>query len=162
MSPSNRTSGALAAPSPARHRSTVSFCGRCGELSAKGFRVCGRCGQGLMLTCEGGAEPPIPGTPFLVVGADLVVGAVSKAAETPLGSKEGKLVGADLGDLLTSPLGDEVLLRHVEQAAGRPRAPVAVPVRAPGADGLLAARVGTCGPPRGALLVLEPSSFGRR
>jgi hypothetical protein len=36
------------------------------------------------------------------------------------------------------------------------------PGPAAGAVGTLAARVATCGPPRAALLTVEPSEFGRR
>ena len=51
-------------------------------------------------------------------------------------------------------------------AAQRPCDPVVLPLRLlePAADsvGTMAARIATCGPPRAALLTVEPSEFGRR
>jgi hypothetical protein len=51
-------------------------------------------------------------------------------------------------------------------AAQRPCDPVVIPLRliTPTTEsvGTMAARIATCGPPRAALLTVEPSEFGRR
>jgi hypothetical protein len=54
----------------------------------------------------------------------------------------------------------------VLRAAQRASAPVVLPVRLTSDDpnrvGTMAARVASCGPPRAALVTVEPSEFGRR
>jgi len=95
------------------------------------------------------------------------VSAVSKAGERYFG-KEKTLIGAELLHLVTCPLGDDQLARKASVAAQRPCDATVMPVRLvnPGPDaaslGTLAARIATCGPPRAALLTVEPSDFGRR
>jgi hypothetical protein len=92
---------------------------------------------------------------------------VSEAAERFFG-REKSLIGSGLLDLLTSPLGDDQLARKATVAAQRPSDPTVMPVRLLrpaddiGAVGTMAARIATCGPPRAALLTVEPSEFGRR
>jgi hypothetical protein len=75
-------------------------------------------------------------------------------------------VGANLLDLATCPLGDDQLARHIALAAQRPREPIVVPMRLLSAEGeaqgTLAARIATCGPPRAALVTVQPTGFGRR
>ena len=93
--------------------------------------------------------------------------AVSEAGERYFG-KEDTLIGSRLLDLVTSPLGDDQLARKASVAAQRPCDATVMPVRlvrpaaAAGAVGTMAARIATCGPPRAALLTVEPSEFGRR
>jgi hypothetical protein len=120
--------------------------------------------MGLMLTC---AREDLPGASaaFLIVTFDLTVSAVSAAGEKIFGDEQA-VGGVPLLELVTSPLGDEQLVRHVGQAAQRACDSVVMPVRLVSEEargvGTMAARIGTCGPPRAALVIVEPSEFGRR
>lgn len=122
--------------------------------------------MGLILTCPRDALPG-QAAAFLILDFELKVSAVSEAAERYFG-KEKALIGERLLDLLTSPLGDDQLARKAAVAAQRPCDATVMPVRlrkpsgTAGAVGTLAARIATCGPPRAALLTVEPSEFGRR
>jgi hypothetical protein len=147
----------------------IRFCSRCGHPSEEPpdrpdlrGRVCGRCGMGLMLTCSRDA---LPGTAaaFLIATFDLAVSAVSQAGERVFGPEQ-ELVGKGLLELVGSPLGDDQLARHVGRAAQRPCEPVVLPLRVRGGAhvGTMAARIATCGPPRAALVTVEPTGFGRR
>jgi PAS domain-containing protein len=151
----------------------IRFCSRCGQPSEEPpgrpthllrERVCRNCGMGLMLACFRDALPGAAAA-FLVVTVELQVSAVSEAAEHIFGLEQ-DLVGSPLLDLLTSPLGDDRLSGLVGQAAGRPRETEILPVRSRDETGLgvgtMAARISTCGPPRAALVTVEPSDFGRR
>ena len=120
----------------------------------------------MILTCHRDALPG-DAAAFLILDYELHVSAVSEAGERFFG-KEKKLIGTHLLDLVTSPLGDDQLSRNISVAAQRPCDPTVMPVRlvqptdAAGQIGTLAARIATCGPPRAALLTVEPSEFGRR
>jgi hypothetical protein len=120
----------------------------------------------MILSCPRDALPG-EAAAFLILDYELRVSAVSEAGERFFG-KEKELIGTSLLDLVTSPLGDDQLLRKATVAAQRPCDPTVMPVRlvAPtgSADsvGTMAARIATCGPPRAALLTVEPSEFGRR
>ena len=122
--------------------------------------------MGMVLNCPRDALPGAAAA-FLILDFELRVSAVSEAAERFFG-KEQTLIGAGLLDLVTSPLGDDQLARKTSIAAQRPCEATVMPVRivtpsaAPGAGGMMAARIATCGPPRAALLTVEPSEFGRR
>jgi hypothetical protein len=126
--------------------------------------VCDRCGMGMVLTCPRDALPG-EAAAFLILTYELEVSAVSEAGEKVFGREQG-LIGAQLLDLLTSPMGDDQLVRHASSAAQRPCDPVVMPVRLVSERarwiGTMAARIATCGPPRAALLTVEPSDFGRR
>ena len=149
----------------------IRFCSRCGQPSEEPAgrpllrgRVCSLCGMGLMLTCSRDALPGARAA-FLIVTFELTVSAVSEAGEKIFGP-EGRIVGSPLLDLVTSPLGDDQLLRNVGEAAQRATDPTVMPVRllsaAASRVGTMAGRIATCGPPRAALLTVEPSEFGRR
>jgi hypothetical protein len=120
--------------------------------------------MGMILSCP---KEALPGeaAAFLILDYDLRVSAVSEAGERFFG-KEKKLIGSGLLDLVTSPLGDDQLVRKATVAAQRPCDPIVMPLRLlkPVGDavGTMAARIATCGPPRAALLTVEPSEFGRR
>ena len=120
--------------------------------------------MGMMLAC---ARDALPGAAaaFVICTYELGVTAVSQSGERIFG-KEEKIVGAHLLDLVTSPLGDDQLARHAGLAAQRPCDPLIMPLRLISSRGqrvgTLAARVATCGPPRAALVTVEPSEFGRR
>jgi hypothetical protein len=150
----------------------IRFCSRCGHPSDEPphrpnlrGRVCDSCGMGMMLTCSRDALPG-DAAAFLIATFDLTISAVSEAGEKIFGSEQ-SLVGLHVLDLIGSPMGDDQLARHVGQAAQRACDPVVMPVRLHSAKhsgnvGTLAARIATCGPPRAALVTVEPSDFGRR
>lgn len=155
-----------AEPEPERAE-RVRFCSRCGDLAdSQGgdrpgrARVCASCGMGVYLECTRDALGSL-GTFFLVITEDLRVGAVSEGAEGIFG-EEASLVGVSLTDLLTSPLGADKLARTVRRAAVGVRERVAVPVEPASEDargfGPLEARVSPCGPPRAALVAIEPAT----
>jgi hypothetical protein len=122
--------------------------------------------MGLVLNCPRDALPG-QAAAFLILDYELRVSAVSEAGERYFG-KEPSLIGTGLLDLVTCPLGDDQLVRKASVAAQRPCDATVMPVRlvspgpATGAVGTLAARIATCGPPRAALLTVEPSEFGLR
>jgi ribosomal protein S27AE len=169
-----RMDRSITPPSEVERAKPIRFCSRCGHPSQRpaerpnritAERVCRRCGMGMMLTTSGDA---LPGTAaaFLIVTFRLRVSAVSEAAEKIFGP-EPRVAGAWLLDLLTSPLGDDLLARSVAQAAQRACEPVVLPTRMRTSEradrvGTLATRIATCGPPRAALVTVEPSDFGRR
>lgn len=151
----------------------IRFCSRCGQPAEDPpghpelrRRVCGQCEMGLILSCPRDALPG-EAAAFLILDYELRVSAVSQTAERYFG-KEKSLIGASLLDVLTSPLGDDQLARKTTVAAQRPCDPTVMPVRLlrpandAGSVGTMAARIATCGPPRAALLTVEPSEFGRR
>jgi hypothetical protein len=120
--------------------------------------------MGMVLTCPRDALPG-EAAAFLILTYELEVSAVSEAGEKIFGRERG-LIGARLLELLTSPLGDDQLVRHASSAAQRPSDSIVIPVRLVSDRarqvGTMAARIATCGPPRAALLTVEPSDFGRR
>ena len=127
-------------------------------------RVCGVCGMGMLLRCSADALPG-SGAAFLIATVHLRVTAISQSAECIFGH-ESAVLGRSLLDLVASPMGETRLSRTVAQAATRPRESVDLPVRATGErarlTGMLTARISTCGPPRAALITVEPSDFGRK
>jgi hypothetical protein len=120
--------------------------------------------MGLMLSCSRDALPGARAA-FLIVTFDLTVSAVSEAGEKLFGLEQ-ELIGRPLLDVLGSPMGDERLAQRVGQAAQRASDPVVMPLRLRSEKarkvGTMAARIATCGPPRAALVTVEPSEFGRR
>ncbi len=150
------------------------FCSRCGEPAMEPpagseqplmeQRVCGVCGMGILLRCTPDALPGA-GSAFLIVDRALEVAAVSEAAE-PIFATEEKLTGVGLLDLLTSTIGDRRFAKTISRAALRVHETVTVPARLTGdkadAIGTMACRISTCGPPRAALVTVEPTEFGRR
>ena len=86
--------------------------------------------------------------------------AVSVGAEEIFGPEQA-VIGQILLDLVTSPMGDAPLRegRHGRRGALARAGRDAGQGRVGG--GMLAARVSTCGPPRAALVTVEPSGFGR-
>jgi hypothetical protein len=166
-----RIDRSLAPAGAGERQKPIRFCSRCGHPSedppgrlGTDERVCRRCGMGMMLTCGRDALPGAAAA-FAVVTFELAVSAVSVAGEKILG-REQSIVGVHLLELLTSPMGDEQLAGQVGRAAQRACEPVVLPVRLrserAGSVGTMAARIATCGPPRAALVTVEPSEFGRR
>jgi hypothetical protein len=150
----------------------IRFCSRCGRPSEEPprrsqdqGRVCRRCGMGMLLSCSRDAMPG-EAAAFLIANFDLTVSAVSHAGERIFGAEQ-TLVGTPVLDVVGSPLGDDQFANYVGQAAQRACDPVVMPVRlhhrrAAATVGTLAARIATCGPPRAALVTVEPTEFGRR
>jgi hypothetical protein len=143
-------------------RELVAFCGHCGAAPAQAVvahsRVCGHCGLGLVLQAPANVAPR-DNEPFLVIDATLSVCAVSAGAEELLGIDETSAVNQHVVDFLVpadanAASADNLLVLLVEAASGsgepriavvRPRQEFGVRVRA---------RIGPCGPPHAALLVL--------
>lgn len=139
----------------------VSFCGHCG-LAPVGHqlsRVCGHCGLGLVLRAASDIAPR-DGEPFLVIDATLSVCAVSAGAEELLGMDETRAVNQHIADFLApadanAPSSDNLLALLVAAASGggEPRTAVVRPRTEFGVR--FRVRIGPCGPPHAALLVLS-------
>ena len=123
-------------------------------------RVCSRCGLGVVLTCSS-ATLSAPGAAFLIVTGDLRVSAASQPAEDLFAVPDGTY-GRPLMSLLTSPAGLGEMTRVVVRAASGAFAPTTLPVEA-SASKLrareLEARVGGCGNPPAALVVVDVASL---
>ncbi|MEA2324515.1 MAG: hypothetical protein QOD81_4365 [Solirubrobacteraceae bacterium] len=141
----------------------VHFCGHCGhaavvEIAQPASRVCSRCELGLLI----GAPPdlaPAPSDPFLLVDSTLSVCGISGLAEDLLGVVETEAVNRHITEFLVpadaevSGPGDLVnLLVHAARGAGEVHDVVLRPSDEFGIR--YWARIGPCGPPRAALLVL--------
>ena len=74
--------------------------------------------MGMVLSCPRDALPG-EAAAFLILDYELRVSAVSEAGERYFG-KEETLIGSELLDLVTSPLGDDQLARNASVAAQRP------------------------------------------
>jgi hypothetical protein len=154
----------VALPGYADRPADVHFCGHCGrraalEAAQPSSRVCASCELGLLI----GAPPqlaPAPGDSFLLVDSTLSVCGVSALAEELLGMPETEAVNRHFNELLVpadaeaSSPGDLVnLLLH---AARGDAAMSDVVVRPTSEYGIRYwARIGPCGPPRAALVVLS-------
>lgn len=146
--------------SPGAANATAAFCGYCGTAPdpAAAERICGSCGLGVVLHSEV-TLAPAPHSAFLVVDQGLCVGAVSQGAEHLLGTAEPDAVNRHLAELLV-PAAAEArganLLELVVAAAGGSGAARTAVVRPAGEFGVrFLARVGPCGPPTAALVVLD-------
>lgn len=141
------------------------FCGVCGVPSPDGHvpppfaRGCEACGLGILV--EAPAElAPVPGDAFLLVDRALAVQALSAAAERLLAVRAEEVIGRPLAELLHGADAEaaeaEPLGAAIARATGGEDEPVRMTVRPAGVFGVrLSLRVGACGPPRAALLVLE-------
>lgn len=144
------------------------FCGHCGrspeagEVPARASRVCGRCGMGLLLQAPADAAPG-PDDAFLLVDRTLAVCALSRRAEEVLGVTETEAIHRHVGEFLVpadaeAPDPRNFVALLVNAASGE-QEPVAAVVRPAGTFGVRhRVRVGSCGPPTAALIVLEPGS----
>lgn len=158
-----RLVSAAAAPPVEHQQPTVSFCGHCGEAPPPGgavtmSRVCEHCGLGIVLGATADLAPA-PSEPFLVVDATLSVCALSATAEQLLGCHETEAVNRHVADFLVhadanAPSAANLLALLVE-AAGGPGEPRTAVVRPRCEFGVrYRARIGACGPPHAALVVL--------
>lgn len=145
-----------------RGRELVAFCGHCGlapdARTHGGSRVCGHCGLGLVLQAAPDAAPA-QGEPFLVIDSTLSVCAVSAGAEELLGIDETEAVNKHIADFLVpadanAPSAANLLALLVDAASsgGAPRTAIVRPRQEYGVR--FRARIGACGPPHAALLVL--------
>ena len=142
----------------------VSFCGHCARQpepadQAPPSRVCGHCGLGLVLQATADLAPARD-EPFLVIDTTLSVCAVSAAAEELLDIDETSAVNKHIADFLVpadanAPSAENLLALLVEVAggSGEPRTTVVRPRQEFGVR--FKARIGPCGPPHAALLVLS-------
>lgn len=154
----------LPAPAPRQDGPQVVFCGYCARAAtaapdAPVARICSDCGLGMMLTADA-ALAPSAGQATLVVDRSLSVCAMSRAAEALLGLQEPAAVNRHLSELLTpahaEATGLASLVAVVVGAAGGDAMVRRTVVRPAGEFGVrYAMRVGACGPPRAALLVLD-------
>ncbi len=140
------------------------FCGHCGrppteeDVGRDVSRVCSTCGMGLMLQAPADSAPN-PTDPFLVVDGSLTLCALSRVAEDLLGVAETDAVNRHVGEFLVPAEAEappnESLAALVACAARGDGPASAVAVRPPSTFGLRYwARIGPCGPPQAALLVL--------
>jgi len=117
--------------------------------------------MGVLLSCAREALPGM-GAAFIIATADLAVSAVSNAGEMLFGLEE-DILGIPLATLVRATGGKERLQRTVATAALRNRPPTLLTMRGLTANsepmGLLAARVSTCKPPRGALITFGPANL---
>ena len=140
------------------------FCGHCGRSPEEGTdrdaasRVCSSCGLGLILQAPAESAPSTD-DPFLVVDGSLAICALSRVAEKLLGVVETDAVNRHVGEFLVpadaeAPTSEN--LGALVAWAARGEAPSSsVVVRPANTFGVRYwARVGPCGPPPAALLVL--------
>jgi hypothetical protein len=142
----------------------VSFCGHCGQAPptpmAARSRVCALCGLGVVISA-GADLAPRKGEAFVIVDRQLKVCGLSRGAERLLGVDEPQAIHRHVGDFLEpadAEAGDgEGLLQGIVATATAVSfaAPHNIVVRPTDEFGVrYAARVGSCGPPEGALIVL--------
>lgn len=148
---------------PAEPTPVVRFCGHCGEAPptpmAARSRVCALCGLGVVISAAADLAPRT-GEAFLIVDRQLKLCALSRGAERLLGVVEPEAVHRQVGDFLEpadaeAGAGDQLLQQIIAAAATGFAPPHSIVVRPAGEYGVrYAARVGSCGPPEGALIVL--------
>lgn len=141
----------------------VSFCGHCGSAppanaEPAASRVCGHCGLGLILQAPSDLAPQAH-EPFLVIDSTLSVCAVSARAEELLGTDETLAINRHIAEFVVpadanAPSAENLLVLLVDAASGvgEPRTAVVRPRSEFGVR--FRARIGPCGPPHAALLVL--------
>ena len=142
--------------------STKLFCGHCGKTPHPGAqpedsRVCQACGLGLVLEAETNIAPGIR-DPFLVVDHSLAVCALSRESEKLLGIVETDAVHRHISDFLSpgdAEQGSDALRSALALAARGDSVVQNLIVRPRHTFGVRYwARIGHCGPPSAALLVL--------
>ncbi len=161
---------AVADSKPEPHLWFCAYCGRggtAGDEPDELERVCSQCGFGLLL--ETVAEvAPAPTDAFLVIDDEFRVVAISHQTEELLGIHERFVVGHPLTELLLpagpEPCGVSNLMTALAEATSGCAGvrPSHLLLRTVHDDGLsMHARLGRCGPPLGALIVLEPTAAER-
>jgi PAS domain-containing protein len=158
----------VALPGLGQPQPHVMFCGHCGVLvedrpdrpdrPAPSSRVCGECSLGLLISAPRNVAPNVS-DPFLLVDGSLSICGVSRLAERLFTVEESEVVDRPVTELLM-PADAEIegpesfvsLLLHAARGEGEVHDCVVRPTREWGIR--FWARVGPCGPPRAALLVL--------
>ena len=148
-------------PDPVDYQPLVRFCGHCGQpppsSAAARSRVCALCGLGVVITAAQDLAPRT-GESFIIIDAQLKLCGLSRGAERVLEVDEPDAVHRHICDFLEpadaeAGQGDELLQSIITAGFTAPRTLV---VRPAGEYGVrFAARVGACGPPAGALIVLS-------
>lgn len=149
---------------PAERRPGKLFCGHCarppetGRPTLTDSRVCERCGLGLLLETSPDMAPT-PADPFMVVDAAQSICAVSSAGEDLLGVGEPQAVNHHLSEFIVpADLGNPAALSlsaGVVAAATGGTEPIHIAVRPPDMFGVRHwAKIGTCGPPSAALILI--------
>jgi len=160
----------VALPGFADRQEDVHFCGHCAhpavvEPSGPAARVCPRCNLGLLI----GAPPqlaPAAGDPFLLVDSTLSVCGISALGEEMLGVTETAAVNRHVTEFLV-PADAEAsgpgalvnLVIHAARGAGEVHEVVLRPTAEFGIR--YWGRIGPCGPPRAALIVLGDGTSRR-
>ncbi|QEC46628.1 hypothetical protein FSW04_02880 [Baekduia soli] len=150
-------------PDPVAPAPLVQFCGHCGEppptpMAARS-RVCALCGLGVVIEASQDLAPD-PGGSFLIVDRRLKLCGLSRGAENLLGLVEPTAVHRPITDFLepadAEAASADALAQSIVATAGG-HAPVqSIVLRPAGEYGVrYAARVGSCGSPTGALIVLD-------
>lgn len=143
-------------------RELVGFCSHCASPATTpdaATRVCGQCGFGVMLEADSGLAPAAGGA-FLVVDHAMSILAVSRGAEALLEVTEIHAVHRHLTELL-HPADAEAQNRAslafaVSSAVSGAEVPKGFTLRPANLFGVrLTARIGSCGPHPGALIVLD-------
>jgi PAS domain-containing protein len=143
------------------------FCGHCAAPSPRDLppspatRVCPSCGLGLLLESRADTVPSAKDA-FLVVDEALLIQAVSRTAEQLLSISEDAAVNRPVAELLVpadaEARGPGSFAGAIADAIGNGDDPVHAFVRPWNTFGVrMRARIAPCGPPRAALLVLDPS-----
>jgi hypothetical protein len=139
------------------------FCGHCGAIAAETpapiARVCGDCELGLLIETRADLVPQ-PREPFLIVDGSLAVCALSAEAQRFLAVDEQDAVNRPVTELLTPADAEAATVAAfadtIMWAASGDDEPRRLTVRPANVFGVrMGMRVGVCGPPRAALLVLE-------
>jgi hypothetical protein len=121
-------------------------------------RVCALCGLGVLIEAAQDLAPT-PGGSFLMVDRRLKLCGLSREAERLLGVVEPAAVHRHIGEFLEpadAEAGPDDALVHAITATAGGAPTQGIVVRPAGEYGVrYAARVGSCGPPAGALIVLD-------
>ena len=146
------------------------YCGRGGpwvESRARFDRLCGACGFGLLLETVRRMAPSEHDA-FLVIDEQLIIDAISHRAELLLNAPERSVVRKPLTELLVPAASERQAATRLMAAVAEATSGVAGaqpthmllrPVHSHGVR--LHARIGRCGSPLAALIVLEPTAADR-
>jgi hypothetical protein len=150
--------------SPQTERPESAFCGHCGQppveapVGGKPSRVCNCCHLGLILNTDAELAPR-PSDPFLVIDGSLTICALSQHAERLLDVSETQAINRHISEFLV-PADAEArpgrdLISVILMALDSEVPAREIVVRPANEFGVrLWARIGACGPPSAALLVL--------
>jgi PAS domain-containing protein len=147
------------------------FCGHCaapapgGRPPVPAARVCPECGFGVLLEARSDILPTSRDA-YLVIDASLLVQAMSRSAESLLAVPEELAVNRSFTELLApadaEARGAGQLAVAIAEATAQDNVVRHVLVRPWNVFGVrMRARIAPCGPPRAALLVLEPANSVR-